>query len=127
MGFFKDMAKLTKMGVDELNRMDVKGTLADAQQRMDALIATTGPASDLGAGGVDAVATVVRARDTGVLVNGMPTVEAELMVLLPTGVPVQVTRSVTASPLHLYRLQPGRQVDVRLDPTDAQNTLQLAF
>lgn len=128
MGFFKDMARLTRMGNEQLDRLDVKGRLAEAQQRLDALTATTaGPAGPLDGVAVTAQATVVRARDTGVLVNGMPTVEVELMVLLPTGVPAQVTRSLTASPLHLHRLQPGRQVDVRLDPADPQNTLLLAL
>jgi hypothetical protein len=127
MGFFKDVRTLSKMGNEQLAQMDVKGRLAEAQQQLDALTATAATPGPLDGVAVTAQATIVRAQDTGVLVNGMPTVEVELMVLLPTGVPAQVTRSVTASPLHLHRLQPGRQVDVRLDPADPQNTLLLAL
>lgn len=124
MGFFKDVRKLSRMGNEQLGQLDVKARLAEAQSRLDALNA---PAAALDGVAVTTRATVVRVQDTGTVVNTQPVVEAELMVLLPTGVPVQVTRSVAVSPLHLHRLQPGRQVDVRLDPADPQNTLQLAL
>ncbi len=127
MGFFSDLGKLHKMGNQQLANMDVKGQLADAQARLDAINAAASPLSSLDGVGITASATVAATRDTGVLVNDMPSVEVDLVVLLPTGVPVQVTRSLRVSPLHLYRLQPGRQVDVRLDPADPQATLQLAL
>ncbi|PFG16087.1 hypothetical protein ATK74_0617 [Propionicimonas paludicola] len=128
MGLFKDLAKLQKMGNQQLASMDVKGQLADAQSRMNAILANQPSPAALPDGlAITAQATVVSTRDTGVIVNGASVIEVELMVLLPTGVPVQVTRSVTALPLHLYRLQPGRRVDVRLDPADPQNTLQLTL
>lgn len=127
MGFFKDLNSLAKKGREMQANMDVKATMADAQARMDALTAGAASVPLDEATAVSAVATVVAARDTGMIINGLPAVEVDLMVLLPSGVPTQVTRSVNASPLIIPRLQPGSQVDVRLDPADPQNTLQLAF
>lgn len=127
MGFLRDLAKLHKMGNDQLANLDVKGQLGEAQARLDALNATAPTPAALNGLAVTTAATVTATRDTGVIMNGQPTVEVDLMVLLPTGVPVQVTRSLTVSPLHLYRLQPGRQVDVRLDPADPQGSAQIAL
>lgn len=127
MGFFRDLAKLHKMGNDQLAHMDVKGQLSQAQARLDALNATAAPSGPLDGLAVTATGTVTAARDTGIIMNGQPTVEVDVMVLLPTGVPVQVTRSLTVSPLHLCQLQPGRQVAIRLDPSDPQGTAQVAL
>jgi hypothetical protein len=127
MGFFKDLRTVSKMGREMQSKMDVKATMAQAQAQLDAMTAA-GPSVPLDpATAVSAVATVAAARDTGVIVNGLPAVEVDLMVLLPSGVPTQVTRSVNASPLLIPRLQPGSQLDVRLDPADPQGTLQLVL
>lgn len=127
MGFFKDLNALGKKGRELQANLDVKATMAQAQAQMDALTAATASVPLDPATAVSAVATVVAARETGMILNGLPTVELDLMVLLPTGVPAQVTRSVSAGPLLIPRIQPGSQLDVRLDPADPNSTLQLVL
>ena len=123
MGFLKDIRTLSKMGKEQQARMDVKGSMAQMQSMLDSLATQPIPEG----AGVQAVATVVSARDTGALLNTQLVVEVELTVLLPSGVPVPVTRTLPISPLHLARLQPGGQVDVRLDPADPAGTLVIVF
>jgi hypothetical protein len=127
MGFFRDLQALNKKGRELQDKMDVRATMAQAQAQMDALTASAASVPLDEATAISAVATVAGARETGMIINGLPAVEIDLMVLLPTGVPVQVTRPVNASPLVIPRLQPGSQIDVRLDPADPQNTLQLVL
>lgn len=123
MGFFKDIRTLSKMGKEQQKKMDVAGSMAQMKSTLDALV--TQPIAD--GAGVQASATVVSARDTGAQLNMQQVVEVELTVLLPSGVPVPVTRTMPVSPLHAARLQPGSQVDVRLDPAAPADTLVVLF
>lgn len=71
------------------------------------------------ANGVAATATIISTRQTGSLINFNPVVELELLVILPSGVPILVTRQETVQQLHLGRCQPGLRVNVKVDPTNA--------
>jgi len=71
--------------------------------------------------GVPAIATITSARQTGMIVNFNPVVELQLMVMLPSGVPMPVTRQETVQQLHLGRCQPGLRLNVKVDPQDANS------
>ncbi len=71
--------------------------------------------------GVCAVATITAARQTGALINFNPVVELELLIMLPSGVPMQATRLEPVQQLHLGRCQPGLRLNVKADPYDADS------
>ena len=73
------------------------------------------------ANGVSAVATITAARQTGALINFNPVVELELLIMLPSGVPMQATRQEPVQQLHLGRCQPGLRLHVKVDPTNASS------
>lgn len=126
MGFFKDIRKLSKQGAAIREQYPVQQQLANASAQMQAVSAmlqqTTQQQSGgqrLLADGVDAVATVTGARQTNALMNHNPLIELDLLVTMPSGVPVPVRRSEIVPLLHLPRAQVGQQVRVRVLPDDA--------
>lgn len=126
MGFFKDIRKLSKQGAEIREQYPVQQQLANASAQMQAVSAmlqqTTQQQSGgerLLADGVDAVATVTGARQTNALMNHNPLIELDLLVRMPSGVPVPVRRSEIVPLLHLARVQVGQQVRVRVLPDDA--------
>jgi hypothetical protein len=126
MGFFKDIRKLSKQGAAIREQYPVQQQLANASVQMQAVSAmlqqTTQQQSGgqrLLADGVDAVATVTGARQTNALMNHNPLIELDLLVTMPSGVPVPVRRSEIVPLLHLPRAQVGQQVRVRVLPDDA--------
>ncbi len=68
--------------------------------------------------GVDATATIVQTRDTGVRINNNPQVGLLLQVQPPGGVPFQAEVTKTVSIVQLPMFQPGAQVQVKYDPSD---------
>jgi len=126
MGFFKDIRKLSKQGAAIREQYPVQQQLANASAQMQAVSAmlqqTTQQQSGgqrLLADGVDAVALVTGARQTNALMNHNPLIELDLLVTMPSGVPVPVRRSEIVPLLHLPRAQVGQQVRVRVLPDDA--------
>lgn len=126
MGFFKDIRKLSKQGAAIREQYPVQQQLANASAQMQAVSAmlqqTTQQQSGgqrLLADGVDAVATVTGARQTNALMNHNPLIELDLLVTMPSGVPVPVRRSEIVPLLHLPRAQVGQRVRVRVLPDDA--------
>lgn len=126
MGFFKDIRTLSKQGAAIREQYPVQQQLANASAQMQAVSAmlqqTTQQQSGgqrLLADGVDAVATVTGARQTNALMNHNPLIELDLLVTMPSGVPVPVRRSEIVPLLHLSRAQVGQRVRVRVLPDDA--------
>jgi hypothetical protein len=121
-GFFDDLKKLQDISAAQPD-IDVKGTMSKMQAQLDtanrAMAAsapqTLDPASE--ARRVDAVATIVATRNTGMVVNLQPMVDIDLMVMLPSGVPIPVTTTLMISPAYLGRIVPGGQLQVTIDPT----------
>lgn len=123
MGFLRDLGKLKAQNKQVREAYPVSGLLAQAQQGLTAMSETLGTlnaqltAADI-ANGIRATATIVSARQSGAMVNFNPQVEFMLLVDLPGGIPVPVTRSEVVQQLHLARAQPGQRVMVLVDPAD---------
>ena len=85
---------------------------------MEQLSASQAAAPRVLAHGVDAVAVITGVRQQTTILNHSPLVELDLLVTMPSGVPVPVTRSEVVSLIHLSRAQVGTRLSVRVDPTD---------
>jgi uncharacterized membrane protein len=125
MGFIKDLHTLTKQGKALREQYPVQVLLAQAATQMDAASAMMRQATQQQAGGerllshgVDAVAVVTGARQSNALLNHAPMVELDLLVTMPNGVPVPVTRTEVVALLHLPRAQVGQRLAVRVDALD---------
>ena len=123
MGFFGDLNKLRIQGEEMREKQDVKGDMANAKARMDAMNAAYAaaapkpedPASE--ARRVDATATVQSAAQTGMMVNMNQGVQANLLVMV-NGIPMPVTTMLMIPIMNMARLQPGAQLAVSIDPQD---------
>ena len=129
MGFFKDIKKLSDQG-KAINDAapPMKDRMADASARMaqaNQMMANVAQGSVLAtqaiANGVPAVATITSAGQTGAMLNFNPVVELELLVMMPSGVPMPVSRQETVMQIHLGRCQPGLRLNVRVDPADSNS------
>jgi hypothetical protein len=122
MGFFGDLNKLRIQGEEMREKQDVKGDMANAKAKMDALNNAykmaapqeVDPASE--ARRIEATATVQSAAQTGMVVNMSQAISATLLVMLPDGIPIPVTTQLLVPMLNLARLQPGAQLSVTIDP-----------
>ena len=123
MGFFGDLNKLRIQGEEMREKQDVKGDMANAKAKMDAMNAAYAaaapkpedPASE--ARRVDATATVQSAAQTGMMVNMNQGVQANLLVMV-NGIPMPVTTMLMIPIMNMARLQPGAQLAVSIDPQD---------
>lgn len=127
MGFMKDLKKLSDQGKELREKYPVQDQLANAQASManaNAMMANMAAASAAATqaitNGVDATATITAARQTGAMMNFNPVVELDLLVMMPSGVPMPVTRQETVAQLHLARCQPGATLKVKVEPTNPQ-------
>lgn len=129
MGFFKDLRTVSAQAKEmERSSPGVKDRLAAGTAKMAAANAMMASMAQGGAqasaaitNGVAAVATITAARQTGALINFCPVVELELLIMLPSGVPMQATRQEQVEQLYLGRCQPGLRLNVKVDPTNAGN------
>jgi hypothetical protein len=123
MGFFGDLNKLRIQGEEMREKQDVKGDMANAKAKMDAMNAAYAasapkpedPASE--ARRVDATATVQSAQQTGMMVNMNQGVQVNLLVMV-NGIPMPVSTMLMVPYLNMARLQPGAQLSVSIDPQD---------
>jgi hypothetical protein len=125
MGFFKDLKKLNDQGKELREQYPVGQQLANAQASManaNAMMAnmaqTSMGAANAATYGTPAVATITSARQTGAMMNYNPVVELELLVMMPNGIPMPVTRQEMVMQIHLARCQPGQKLNVKVDPND---------
>ena len=126
MGFFGDLNKLRIQGEEMREKQDVKGDMANAQAKMNAMNAAFAasvpkpddPASE--ARRVDATATVQAAQQTGMMVNMNQGVQVTLLVMI-NGIPTPVTTLLMVPYLNLARLQPGGQLAVSIDPANPES------
>jgi predicted acyltransferase (DUF342 family) len=122
MGFFGDLNKLRIQGEELREKQDVKGDMANAKAKMDAMNAAYAasapkpddPASE--ARRVDATATVQSAQQTGMMVNMNQGVQVNLLVMID-GIPMPVSTMLMVPMLNMARLQPGAHLAVSIDPT----------
>lgn len=129
MGVFKDLRTLSAQSKEiRDNAPPMKDTMANMSSKMaeaNAMMAgmAQGAAQSNAAiaNGVAATATITAARQTGALINFNPVVELELLIMLPSGVPMQATRQEPVQQLHLGRCQPGLRLHVKVDPTNASS------
>ena len=122
MGFLKDLTTLTRQANTAYDRMDVGASLAAASRSMEdasrVLAATTPRPEDaaLEAVRLRATANVVDARQLPMVIGMNVVVELDLVVAMPSGFPLPVTRTEQIAPLHLARVTPGSTVDVSMVP-----------
>ncbi len=129
MGFFKDVRTLSAQGKemrdnappmkDKMANMSSK--MAEANAMMAGMAQGAAQTNAAIASGVAATATITAARQTGALINFNPVVELDLLVMLPSGVPMQATRQEPVQQVHLGRCQPGMRLNVKVDPTNANS------
>jgi hypothetical protein len=102
--------------------MDVGASLAAASRSMEdasrVLAATTPRPEDaaLEAVRLRATANVVDARQLPMVIGMNVVVELDLVVAMPSGFPLPVTRTEQIAPVHLARVTPGSTVDVSMVP-----------
>jgi hypothetical protein len=125
MGLFKDLRDLNEQARRVSAQYPItdvvanaQAGMAQAQQLLDSLAATSSEATAGLVDGVDTTATVVGARQTGLIVSFNPVVDLDLIVVMPGGAPRPVTRREVVAQLHLARAQPGMRLRVKVDPTD---------
>lgn len=122
MGFLKDLRTLTAQGHAVQARMDVGASLEAASRSMDEasrVLAATTPRPDeewLEAVRVRTTATVVAARQLPMMIGMNAVVELDLVVTLPSGLPLPVSRTEQVAPLHLARVAPGAFLDTSIVP-----------
>ena len=122
MGFLKDLHTLTKQGNAAYARMDVGARLEEASLAMgeaSRVLAASTPQSDelaLEAVRLRTTATVLDARQLPMMIGMNVVVELSLVVRMPSGVPLPVTRTEQLAPLHLARVAPGASLEVSIIP-----------
>lgn len=117
MGFLDSYFRLTSMTDEMAEKSDVGASLSSMQSKLDALNSTMSAsvAADP-ARRVDATATVTASRPAGAQVNGALLVDLDLLVMLPSGIPVPVTQTVLVPPTSLGMTHVGARLAVGLDP-----------
>jgi hypothetical protein len=134
MGLLDSYFRLTDLAKASEKRSDVGASLASMQSRLDGLnatmaaqnaqaVAVADPASQ--ARRVEAIATVTSCRLTGAQINQASVVELELLVVLPSGIPLAAAHTAVLSAVDLGRMQSGARVPVSLDPAAPNTTLSL--
>jgi hypothetical protein len=124
MGILDDIAKLKQLGAEQAASYDVKSRLAQTQAKLDQMNAAFAPAAtspEIEARRISATATVSSASQIGAWVNNSPAIELQLIVMLPGGIPLPVTRTEVVPQLWLGRIMPGAQLAVSLDPTTPES------
>ncbi|HET9249756.1 MAG TPA: hypothetical protein VFP13_07455 [Actinomycetota bacterium] len=98
------------------------GTLEDVPGILDAIVDAEEEAERLRRDGVEATATLVAVRDTGITIGtgaqDGPMAELDLDVVVGDGPPERVTTRQVVPRLSGGRLVPGSELPVIVDPTD---------
>jgi len=129
MGFFKDMRTLKAQAnaIQDAappvkDRMaDASARMAQANQMMAGMAQGQMGASTAMMNGYDTTATITNAVQTGMMMNFNPVVSLDLLVMMPSGVPMPVTRQEPVMQINLARCQPGLRLKVKVDPVNANN------
>lgn len=125
MGLFRDLKKLSEQGKQLRDQYpvqhqvsDASAKLAEATSMMEQLNEAHSRAARVLANGVDAVAVITGVRQRGAMLNHQPLIDIDLVVTMPNGVPVPVSRSEAVALIHLARAEVGNRLPVRVDPSD---------
>ena len=119
MGLLDDIAELGRLRDQSVAGFDVKTRLEQAQQKMDAMNAAMAPPTtspEIEARRVEVTATLRNVSPTSTWVNGQPVVSLDLLVELPSGIPLPFQRAEAVPQVYLVRLVPGAALPVSLDP-----------
>lgn len=117
MGFLDSYFRLTSMTDEMAEKSDVGASLASMQTKLDALnTSMAAPVAADPARRVDATATVSASRPTGAQVNGAMVAELDLIVMLPSGIPLPVSTTALVPPTEAGRVHAGSRLAVSLDP-----------
>lgn len=125
MGIFRDLKRLNDQGKRIREEHPIRDQIADASAKLGAatammqqMAASREAAHRVLTHGVDATAMITGARQQPTLFDHNPLVELDLLVTMPNGVPIPVTRTEVVTLLHLTKAQVGSKLAVRVDPTD---------
>jgi hypothetical protein len=129
MGWFKDLREMKKMadGMTESmgGKPGLRQTISEGRQMMgvaqEQLAMTQQTQADPNARTGSALINAI--RDTGVTINENPVVEFQLNVTDADGSVYAVLHQQMVSRLRIAALQPGSQVQVRIDPADRNKVL----
>jgi hypothetical protein len=130
MGFFKDLRDMKKMA-DEMSggaqRPGLRESVAQGREAMAAAQQHLSQAQQLQLGADPnartGTAVINAVRDTGMTINEDPVVEFQMNVTGPDGSTYAVLHQQIVSRLRIGALQPGTQVQVRIDATDRNRLL----
>lgn len=127
MGLFKDLRDMKKTAKEMqgdnprpgFREMAAQGkeAMANAQEQMAASELAQDPNAKAGTATINAI------QDTGMTVNENPSVQFELTVTDATGFSYEATHTQVVSRLQVGQLQPGAQVNVRIDPEDREKLI----
>lgn len=122
MGLFKDLRDMKKTAKEmqkdnprpSFREMAAQGkeAMANAQDQMAAGQLAQDPNAKAGTATINAI------QDTGMTVNENPSVQFELTVTDASGFSYDTSHTQVVSRLQIGQLQPGAQVNVRIDPED---------
>jgi hypothetical protein len=122
MGFLKSLSTLSKQA-KEIDRaappMEVRlGALSTKMQETQAMMAqqTAASLAAVDPGAVVGEAQILALRNTGTMVSSQPSIQLDLLVMLPAMPPYPATITMVVPTAELGRLTPGATVAVRVNP-----------
>jgi hypothetical protein len=132
MGAIRDFLRFRKQAKEERGQMPAadlaqmigaaSGTLEDVPGLLDAIVDAEEEAERLRRDGVEATATLVAVRETGITIGtgeqDDPMAELDLDVVVGDEPPTRVTTRQVVPRLAAGRLVPGSELPVIVDPTD---------
>ena len=118
MGFFGDIHKLTKQAKEIDKNWDAGAQARAGLERMKAMNAQMEQTTQAMADGIPATAQVVSVGVTTGMMNMDPILPVELLVEQDGAPPRPVSATLVVPMAHLYRVQPGASLPVRISPSD---------
>jgi hypothetical protein len=118
MGFFGDLNKLTKQAKEIDKNWDAGAQARGALDQMRAMNAQMEQTTQAMAEGIAASAQVVSVGATTGMMNMDPVLPIELLVQQDGAPPRPASVTIVVPMAHLYRVQPGATLPVRIGPGD---------
>lgn len=130
MGMFGDLRKIMKTSkeLQKEHGASLKDTIsrgADMLGEAKSALGDHGEQARIAAEGRDGTATIDAVRDNGMTLNERPVLEFDLQVTVGGFGPYPVTITQAVSRPAVARLQPGAEVDVKVDPENPHGVVMV--
>ena len=125
MGFFRDVAKLTKQAKEIDKTFDPGAQMRAGTERMKAMNESMAAAATALTTGIPAKAQIVSVGMTAGSMNADPIMPVNLLVMQDGHPPRPVSVSATVPMSQTYRMIPGTMVAVRISETDPDLGIRL--